>query len=91
MAEGGSDLTLTKGRGSGSLDVVGAIGVSSHVVPPSRSKVLGCLKSNFSDRRGLRGVDPDKMSSVVTTPLSLFRTRLWATRMMTSNGDRGCT
>ena len=90
MAEGGSDFTLTKGSGSGSLDVVGATGASGHDTPPSMSEVARGLKSNFSVRRGLRGTDPDKSSSAVTTAPSLFRSRLCATRMMTSNGDRGC-
>ena len=88
-AEGGSDLILTKGNGSGSLGVVGAIGVSGSFSPPSISKELLGLKFNFSERRGLWGTEADKISSAVTTTLSLFRNRFCATRMMTSNGDRG--
>jgi hypothetical protein len=91
MAEEGSDLTLTKGSGSGNLDVVGASGVSIRFPSPSsRSKESRGLKSNLIERRGLRGADADKISSAVITTLSLFRSRLCATRMMTSNGDSGC-
>ena len=88
MAEGGPDLTITNGRGFGS-GVVGAIGVSHDDSPSSISEKLRGLKSNFSDRRGRRGADVGKNPSAVTTPPSLFSTRLCATRMMTSNGDRG--
>lgn len=88
-AEGGSDFIFTKGSGSGSLGVVGAIGVSGHFSPPSISKVSWCLKFNLRVRRGLRGADVDKISSAVMTVLSLFRNRLCATRMITSSGDRG--
>lgn len=65
------------------------MGVSGHFSPRSMSKILRGLKSNLSERRGLRGADADKISSAVITALSLFRNRPCATRIMTSNGDRG--
>jgi hypothetical protein len=89
MAEGGPDLTFTKGSRTGSLGVVGAIGVSGSFSPSSRSKVSIGLKFNFSERRGLWGAEEERISSAVTTAPSLFKTRFCATRIMTSSGESG--